>query len=99
VAKKGRKAVLKGEYERLTAAFKALGEDPPSLRDYERTPPRVREALKRLLQVHGNPSGVKLPSRFTVTGEWVACVVHPDGKSVSISGENLRVEEGGGVCV
>jgi hypothetical protein len=51
--------------------------------------------LKRLLQVHGSPSGVKLPSRFTVTGEWVACVVHPDGKSASISGENLRIEEGG----
>jgi len=30
-----------------------------------------------------------------VTGEWVACVVHPDGKRVSISGENLRIEEGG----
>jgi len=94
VAKRGRKAVLKGEYERLTAAFKALGEDPPSLRDFERTPPRVREALKRLLQVQGNTSA-KLPSRFTVTGEWVACVVHPDGKRVSISGENLRIEEGG----
>ena len=95
MAKRGRKAVLKREYERLTAAFKALGEDPPSLRDYERTPPRVREALKRLLQIHGNPSGVKLPSRFTVTGEWVACVVHPDGKRVSVNGENLRIEEGG----
>lgn len=93
MAKRGRKAVLKGEYGRLTAAFKALGEEPPSLRDYERTPPRVREVLKRLLQVCSNPSGVKLPSEFAVAGEWVACIVHPDGKKVSISGKNLRIEE------
>ena len=92
MAKRGRKAVLKGEYECLHEKFKALGLDPPSIRDYERTPPRVREALKRILQVRDNPSGAELPSSFTVVGEWVACVVHPNGKRVSISGEKLRVE-------
>ena len=105
--KRGRKPVLKGEYDSLAERLRKVGLKPPPFKGYRQTPPAIRKVLKRILEKaleeavlasseKPKNNGVKLPGRFRIAGNWVSCVVLPDGKTVLVSGDDLELHEGEG---
>lgn len=88
--------MLKEAYSALAESLKKAGLKAPPFKAYRQTPPAVRKLLEKALKGSENPDGMKLPDSFKIVGRWVSCIVIPDGKTLLVNGENLRLEGGGG---
>ena len=79
---------MRREYALLVKRLKKLGVTPPPYPDYIRTARSVKDLLERLSKM--KPPSV--PDDFRIIGDWVTGVVLPDGKTIRVKGENLRIE-------
>lgn len=88
--KRGRKPRLKTEYEAVRDRLAEAGVKPPPFKDYVKTPLSIRETVGKLLEAfYGKSDPKQLPGSFRIVGEWVSCIVLPDGKTVDIEGKGL----------
>lgn len=94
--KRGRKPQLKGAYAALAEKLRAAGLKPPPYSAYVRTPPALRDLLEKVLE-RNSSNDVKLPDSFKIVGDWVSCIVVPDGKTVLVNGKDLRLKQEGSV--
>ena len=67
-------------YERLLKKSEELKIVAPPYRDYSRCHKEVKQFINKLIDhVISN-----LRSEFEVVGDWVTCLVHPNGKKLTV---------------
>jgi hypothetical protein len=81
---------MKNRYEDLLSRAERLGISPPPRVAYSKAYRALKGFIEVLLE-KAEMAGSELPPEFQITGEWVTCVTHPDGKTLSIKGKDLKV--------
>jgi len=87
---RGRKPLYTNEYEGLVLELRRAGVSAPSYREYVKAPPAVKRTLREILK---KVNDGELPEDFVIVGDWVSCLVMPDGRTVYVRGSRLRIRQ------
>lgn len=86
-----RKSSTSEMYEILLEKLKKLGIEPISYKAYSKSYTEVKVLIEKLLETIKAPKENILPASFDIVGDWVSCIVHSDGKRLSVWGEELEL--------